>query len=395
MNIIFGTARIRRGLSLFIRALAAVAGSSVFISTASAFTAGCAPPSVPSFLTGNQYAQNFGVPAHGFGFSTRAPSCPDYTAIRVSPSQTLPPGMNVQLQGSSGTQSVRFGGTPTTVGDFGPLTIEVSENGSTWAAAANVRVVVASCLDWNGSDNRRFQLNYPTSNDYFSVPRPTAGTAYPFFEGSFQSGSYPITAYCTVATWTLGNFGGGTMNAVSDPGPTLRKFALSGTPATTPVLQVDGCMTPDSGPDATMSGFSASGRAVASVNFCFQSSEPPGVSLASVLPVGTVGTPYTGSLTSNGVPPRTFSLTGGSFPPGLTLASDGSISGTPTQAGSFTFVGAVTAQNGTATGSFTIVINAVPTVAQTSQSVPTLHTGALLLLGMLLAGLAAHRSRRK
>lgn len=394
MNKNFASATVRRGFEWLARIGACVAFLWMTVPSASAFTAGCAPPSVPNFPTGNQYAQNFGIPSHGFGFSTRAPSCPDYTAIRFQPSQTIPPGVSVQLAGSSGNQSVRFTGTPTTVGDFGSLVIEVTENGSTWAAAASVGFVVASCLDWNGSSNRRFQLAYPTSNEYFAIPRPTAGVAYPFFEGSFQSSSYPITAYCTVANWTLDNLGGGTMNAVSDPGPTLRKFALSGTPATTPQGQEEGCLTPDSGPDATMSGFSASGREIVSVDFCFQASQPPGVTLASALPVGTVGTPYTGSLSSNGIPPLAFSLISGNLPPGLALASDGAITGTPTQAGSFTFEGAVTAQNGTASGTFSIAVNAAPTASPTSQAVPALPAGALLLLGMSLAGIAARRARR-
>lgn len=52
------------------------------------------------------------------------------------------------------------------------------------------------------------------------------------------------------------------------------------------------------------------------------------------IPVFHVGTP--GSFTFTpccGTPPYTFSLYSGTMPPGLTLGSDGTISGTPTTAG--------------------------------------------------------------
>lgn len=62
----------------------------------------------------------------------------------------------------------------------------------------------------------------------------------------------------------------------------------------------------------------------------------PGVENAP--PAGQVGTPYThGFATSPVVPALEFSLASGALPPGLTLAADGSISGTPTDAGTYEF----------------------------------------------------------
>ena len=51
----------------------------------------------------------------------------------------------------------------------------------------------------------------------------------------------------------------------------------------------------------------------------------------AVLPVGTVGTAYTGTVTqSGGATPALFAVTSGTLPAGLSLASSGAISGTPT-----------------------------------------------------------------
>jgi hypothetical protein len=57
-------------------------------------------------------------------------------------------------------------------------------------------------------------------------------------------------------------------------------------------------------------------------------------------PVGKVGTAYSHTVSwkpGTGCPPFTYAVVGGAFPPGLTLSSDGHITGTPTTAGTYTF----------------------------------------------------------
>lgn len=80
---------------------------------------------------------------------------------------------------------------------------------------------------------------------------------------------------------------------------------------------------------------------------------------SSVLTDGTVGVPYdTGLFPLGGVPPWRWSFVGGTLPPGLSVqASPGRVRGTPTSAGTFTFIVRVDDSAGHfATGQFTITV---------------------------------------
>jgi plastocyanin domain-containing protein len=78
------------------------------------------------------------------------------------------------------------------------------------------------------------------------------------------------------------------------------------------------------------------------------------------LPTGKVGISYSGALAaSDGTSPYTWSVSAGSLPAGLSLnSSSGTISGTPTAAGTYSFTSAVTDSVGsTATETLSIMIN--------------------------------------
>lgn len=106
-------------------------------------------------------------------------------------------------------------------------------------------------------------------------------------------------------------------------------------------------------------------------------------------PIGTVGSPYSFTFAGAGgcgpALPYQFSVISGSLPPGLTLASSGLVSGTPTQAGSWSFWVNLSDQNppsadwcrpSQAQREFTITINgpggATPTPTPTPAPAPTL-----------------------
>ncbi len=73
-------------------------------------------------------------------------------------------------------------------------------------------------------------------------------------------------------------------------------------------------------------------------------------------PAGVVGTAYPGfSFTASGAPTPTFSVTAGSLPPGLQLASSGLLHGTPSLSGNYSFT--VTATNSTGRASRMVGVN--------------------------------------
>jgi hypothetical protein len=73
----------------------------------------------------------------------------------------------------------------------------------------------------------------------------------------------------------------------------------------------------------------------------------PEITLDDTLPAATVGTAYTGTVTaSNGASPYTYAVTSGSLPTGLSLASNGAITGTPSASGTFDFTITATDANG-------------------------------------------------
>lgn len=97
----------------------------------------------------------------------------------------------------------------------------------------------------------------------------------------------------------------------------------------------------------------------------------------SVLPSGQVGIPYSATLLAAPItPPATWAVTGGTLPTGLALdPAMGTISGTPTTAGTYTVIVQVTDATGPSPQQgFSIVIAATP-ITFTSSSFPQAKEG--------------------
>jgi hypothetical protein len=99
---------------------------------------------------------------------------------------------------------------------------------------------------------------------------------------------------------------------------------------------------------------------------------------SQVMPAATAGVAYSFQLLASGNPPPTWALQSGSLPPGLTLSSDGLISGTPTgsTAQIYNFVVAATNIQGTGTAARSITLSVVmqaPVIVTTA--LPTGNSG--------------------
>lgn len=75
-------------------------------------------------------------------------------------------------------------------------------------------------------------------------------------------------------------------------------------------------------------------------------------------PAATQGAAYSFSFSSSGITSPVFSVVGGSLPAGLALATDGTLSGTPTGSGPSTFVVQAAGSNMTCTEAFSITVAA-------------------------------------
>src|SRR5690606_12133753 len=94
------------------------------------------------------------------------------------------------------------------------------------------------------------------------------------------------------------------------------------------------------------------------------------------LPNGTAGVAYTQSLGQTGaLGTPSYAVTAGALPPGVTLGTGGSFSGSPTATGTYNFTVTVTDQSGcTGSTAYTLTINC-PTSGATLAAFPSLCDG--------------------
>ena len=176
----------------------------------------------------------------------------------------------------------------------------------------------------------------PLSITTTSVSGATAGTAY--------SNLLTATGGTPPYTWTL----------------------TSGTPPTGIALQSSGSL---SGTTTQAGQFtftvkasdSSSPQLTASQSFSLTEAPPPLSITTTSLSSATAGTAYSNPLTATGgTAPYSWTLTSGTLPTGITLQSSGSLSGTTTQAGQFTFTVKASDSSSpqlTASQSFTLTVN--------------------------------------
>nr|WP_225042250.1 putative Ig domain-containing protein [Xanthomonas campestris] len=266
-----------------------------------------APTALPAVTRGTAYSQTL---------SASGGTAPYTYAVSAG---NVPAGLTLA---SNGTLS----GTATVEGSFN-FTVTATD-ANTFTASQAYAVTVAGP-----------NLALPASN----LPAGTAGQAYTATIAPATGGTAPYSYALTAGALPSG--------VVLD----AATGALSGTPTVSGTFNFT-LMVTDSTP---------SPAAQASQSYTLSIAGATLVPGQPTLPPAVRGTPYSQVLTATGgVAPYTYSLASGTLPAGLTLASNGVLSGTPTAEGSTSFTIAVAdAGNATATQAYTFTVSTAAPVA--------------------------------
>ena len=240
-------------------------------------------------------------------------------------SGTLPAGLTLAADGT-------LDGTPTEAGSF-PLTVEATDSNAFTGSRDYTLLVVAPVIDLAP----------------LTLPDGDAGVAY----------SQAISASGGAAPYTFAVTTGVLPNGLS--------LAADGTLDGTPTVAGSFAITIEATDNF---GFTGTRDYNLTVNPSLIDVQP------ASLPDGDGGVPYSQTITaSGGTAPYTFALAAGALPGGLTLAADGTLDGTPTQAGSFDFTVEATDANAfTGARAYTLVVTG-PVITLAPATLPDAETG--------------------
>ncbi|MGC1547045.1 MAG: putative Ig domain-containing protein, partial [Rhodanobacter sp.] len=296
---------------------------------------------------GNEGQQNYSFTINGGVISvspTTAPTGNLYTSYLLTMNASGGTAPYTYTYGSTGSlppgitfNAGTFTGTPTQTGTF-TYAVNVADS---------------------AGNSERVDYTFTISPPNITVSPSSLSDATQYSAYSQQlsaSGGYPTGSYTYKVNGTL------------PTGLTLSNSGLlSGTPTgsgTTSFSVTATDSSPSPGPYTGTQSYSLKVNA-----------NPPTITTSS-LPAGTVDTAYNQTITgSGGVPTYTFTISAGSLPAGITLASNGTLSGTPTAGGSFPITVKLTdSASNTATQAYTLSINpATVTFTPGTLTAPTLH----------------------
>ncbi|MCR4536819.1 putative Ig domain-containing protein [Pseudomonas sp. 18.1.10] len=261
------------------------------------------------------------------------------TLTSVAPSSGSTAGAtSVILTGTNftGVTAVTFGGAAATAFTVNNATTLTATTPAHAAGAVNVIVNTAG-----GSAT--------LTNGYtYTVPAPTVGPV-----------SATVAANSSANPITLSLSGGAATSVAVASAASHGSATASGTSITyTPTAGYSGA---DS---FTYTATNASGTS-SPATITLTVSAPTIAVGPTTLPSGTVSTAYSQALTaSNGTAPYTYAITSGSVPTGLSLSASGTLSGTPSAAGTFNFtVTATDANSATGARAYSVTISTAPPIA--------------------------------
>ncbi len=272
-------------------AIATATGTGTILNDDVVVTVG--PASLPAATAGSAYSQNL---------SASGGTAPYTFAVTAG---ALPTGLTLSVTGV-------LSGTPTASGSFNFTATATDSGGSPTSGNRAYTLTVAGAT-----------VTLPVT----SLPAGTAGQAYSSAINPAAGGIAPYTYAVTAGALPAGITLNGSSGALTGTPGTVGSFAFSVT--------------------ATDSTSGTPSQATQSYSLTIAA--PPIVVAPSTLPAATRGTAYSQALSaSGGTAPYTYAISAGSLPAGITLASNGTLSGTATVEGTFNV--SVTA---TDAGSFT------------------------------------------
>ena len=233
---------------------------------------------------------------------------------------SLPPGLS--LNTTTGTIT----GTPTTSGTYNYTAKVVDSIGAT-ATNTSCSITVAPALA-------------------LACASSTAEVGVPYSSALVASGGVPSYTY-SISSGSL------------PPGLSLNTStgAITGTPTTSGTYNYTAKIVDSGGGSVTNSSCSIT--------------VAPALALACASSGAEVGVPYSSALVaSGGVPSYTYSISGGSLPPGLSLnTSTGAISGTPTTSGTYNYTAKVVdSGGGSVTSNCSISMTQAPAITSANSA---------------------------
>ena len=265
-----------------------------------------APPQAPQFVNAPPPSTAIVPFAYNFAFNASGYPAPSFSVT----SGSLPPGLTLSAAGL-------LSGAPTQPGTYTGMV--QAANGVSPVATQNFSITVGQA----------------TTPAITSGSPPASVNIDGEYSFTFATTGYPAPTF-SVTSGTL------------PPGITLTSAGvLSGT--ATQVGNFTVTIT-------ASNGFGAS--ATQTITIVVQ--QVPVITSAPVAVPILLDAPYALTLTATGNPTPAFAVTAGSLPPGLTLSGAGLLSGTPTNAGSYTGTITVTNSSGSASQPFNIVVQSTP-----------------------------------
>src|SRR6202045_1947691 len=324
----------------------------------------------PATTTADNGAQFTVVLSNSVGSVTSSAAMLTVSAASVAPSITTQPASQTVTAGQTATFSVAATGTA-------PMTYQWRKNTVAISGANSSSYTTPVTMSSDSGAQFTVVVNNAAGSATSSAAMLTVTTASVAPSITTQPASQTVTAG-QPATFSVAVAGTAPMtyqwkkNTVAISGPISSSY-------TTPVT-----MTSDSGAQFTVvvsnvAGSATSGGATLTVN----AASTPQITTAQ-LAGGTVAGSYSATLSaSGGSTPYTWSLASGTLPNGLALNAAGSISGTPSLAGSFSFTVQVKdAAAQSASKNFSInVASSAPTVAITSPASGATVSGTINVSG--------------